>query len=220
MLKTVLRRLRRKQDKPLPAPVQDPTIPFDANGNRIRLPDGLSSQPGFHLTIEGRDNYLDIQGPTNIGHLTAHLGGGAHVVIGPGCLLPHLQIYASAGSVVLIGSHVSANGFLGLFAHEPRQIIIGSGCLLAGGVTISVSDAHSILDAKTGERLNRGRDVLVGDHVWLGQDARILKGVRIGNGSVIGSHAIVTRRIPPNSVAAGNPARVVRRGVRWVHELL
>jgi acetyltransferase-like isoleucine patch superfamily enzyme len=220
MLKAVLRRLRRRQGKPLPPPVQDPTIPIDASGNRIRLADGLSSNPGFHLTVEGGDNYLDIQGATNIGHLTTHLGGGAHVVIGPGCRLPHLQIYASAGAVVLIGAHVSSNGSLGLFAHEPRQIVIGPDCLLASGVSISVSDTHSILDLKTGKRLNRGRDVLVGDHVWIGENARILKGARIGSGSVIGAYAIVTRRIPPHSVAAGNPARVVRREVRWVHELL
>jgi acetyltransferase-like isoleucine patch superfamily enzyme len=215
MLNRLLKRLRAKPVRPLPPPPQDPTIRPDAEGNRVRMPDGLVC----HVTMEGTGNYLDIQGPTNIGHLQIHLGGNAHVVIGPHCVLPSTQIHTCRGAAVQIGGHTAAVGYVGMFAHEPAQIILGADCLLAGEVVFAASDAHAIYDAKTGKRINPARDILVGEHVWLGSKVRIHKGARIGKGTMIGANAIVTGRIPENCVAAGAPARVVRRGIRWSREL-
>lgn len=215
MLKRLLKRLRTKPVKPLPPPAKDDTIPIDGNGNRIRVPDGFTC----HLTIEGTGNYLDIQGPTQIGHLQVHLGGNAHVVIGPHCVLPNTNIYTCNGAVVQIGGHTAAVGYFGMFAHEPAQIILGADCLLAGEIVFAASDGHSIYDARTGQRINRARDILVGEHVWLGSQVRIHKGARIGKGTMIGANSIVTGRIPESCIAAGSPARVVRRGIRWGREL-
>ncbi|MBV9758771.1 MAG: hypothetical protein JO047_17135 [Alphaproteobacteria bacterium] len=79
---------------------------------------------------------------------------------------------------------------------------------------------HSILDAASGTRVNPARDVSLGDRVWVGQRSMILKGVTIGHDAIIGAGAVVTRSVPAHCIAAGNPARVVRRGVRWRPELL
>jgi acetyltransferase-like isoleucine patch superfamily enzyme len=64
------------------------------------------------------------------------------------------------------------------------------------------------------------RDVRVGHNVWIGYGACILRGVTVGENSVIGTSAVVTRTLPPNSVSAGNPARVIRMreeptSMRW-----
>lgn len=220
MLKTLLKRLRRQSITLLPPPVQDPTIPPDLNGNRIRVVDGLSTQSGFQLVVEGTNNYLDIAAPLESGRIIVHLSGSSHVTIGAGCILRNVHIYACPGAVIEIGPHVAMNGLCRFLAHEPKRIDIGSGCLLAGNIDVVVSDMHSILDIKTGKRINRGRDVIIGENVWIGQDVNVMKGAIIGSGSVIGAGAIVTRSIPNNSIAAGSPARVLRRGIRWVHELL
>jgi maltose O-acetyltransferase len=53
-------------------------------------------------------------------------------------------------------------------------------------------------------------DVIIGDNVWLGARVIVLKGVHVGENSVIAAGSIVTRSIPANAVAAGNPARVVK----------
>jgi galactoside O-acetyltransferase len=55
------------------------------------------------------------------------------------------------------------------------------------------------------------RPVRIGDKVWIGFGASILKGVNVGEGSVVGAKAVVTRDVPPYTVVAGNPARVVRQ---------
>ena len=76
---------------------------------------------------------------------------------------------------------------------------------------------HGIFDLATGERINLARDVMIGDHVWIGASARLLKGAAIGNGSIVGANSVVTGRFPENVALAGNPARIVREGVRWSH---
>jgi len=60
-----------------------------------------------------------------------------------------------------------------------------------------------------GAILQRG-PVIIGNNVWLGRNVAVMPGVSIGNGSVIGANSVVTKDIPPNSFAAGVPARVVR----------
>ncbi len=95
-----------------------------------------------------------------------------------------------------------------------NSVTIGRHCLLAGGVSIRDSDGHPV-DAR-GRRENHGpapesiRPVVIGDDVWIGAGARILKGVTIGDRAIVGAGAVVTKDVPSDSVAAGNPARIIR----------
>ena len=58
--------------------------------------------------------------------------------------------------------------------------------------------------------LSEHAPVIIEDNVWVGEFAAILKGVTVGKGSIIGSHSVVTKDVPPYSIAVGNPARIVR----------
>jgi acetyltransferase-like isoleucine patch superfamily enzyme len=106
-----------------------------------------------------------------------------------------------------------------------ERISIGSNVLIAGGVTIADSDFHPIAPASrladtiavsaVGNRLKRPpisvKPVIIEDDVWIGYNATILKGVRIGAGSIIAAGALVIEDVPPNSEVAGNPAKIVIR---------
>ena len=60
------------------------------------------------------------------------------------------------------------------------------------------------------------KDILIGEHVWIGYGATILKGSSLENNSTVGTESVVTGlHLPPNSVAAGNPARIIKYGVNW-----
>ena len=85
-------------------------------------------------------------------------------------------------------------------------------------IMMSVSDMHPIFDAD-GRRINPDGDIVIGDHVWIGFRCVVLKGARIGAGAVIGAGSIVHGDIPAGAVAAGNPARVIRRDVTWRRNL-
>jgi galactoside O-acetyltransferase len=55
------------------------------------------------------------------------------------------------------------------------------------------------------------RQMVVGDDVWIAEGATLLGGITVGDGAVIGAHAVVTKDVPPRTVVAGNPARVVKQ---------
>ena len=94
-----------------------------------------------------------------------------------------------------------------------RSVRIGRNCLFGANVLVCDTDFHAI--APEGRRRQRDpahigcAPVVIEDDVFLGAGAIILKGVRVGAGSIVGAGAVVTRDVPARSIVAGNPARVV-----------
>jgi acetyltransferase-like isoleucine patch superfamily enzyme len=95
----------------------------------------------------------------------------------------------------------------GVRISSAAEIQIEDNCMLANGVYITDSDWHGIYDRLS---LGKAQPVHLHKNVWIGDNAIVCKGVSIGENSVIGAGAIVVSSIPANSVAAGNPAKVVR----------
>lgn len=93
--------------------------------------------------------------------------------------------------------------------HCATSVTIGEDCAIAWGVVILDNDAHSINGAYS------RAPVRIGNHVWIGQGARVLKGVTIGDGAIVGLGAVVTRDVPARTLVVGQPARVVREDVEW-----
>jgi acetyltransferase-like isoleucine patch superfamily enzyme len=89
-----------------------------------------------------------------------------------------------------------------------KSIIIGDACMIAHGAYISDADWHGIYDRA--EPVGNTKPVIFEDNVWIGDSAIICKGVRIGKNSIIGAGAVVTKNVPPNSIFAGNPAKLVK----------
>lgn len=94
-----------------------------------------------------------------------------------------------------------------------RSVRIGNHCLLAGGVQVFDMDGHPV-DADE-RRVGKPTPpetiapVVIGDDVWIGTGAVILKGVRIGDRAIVGARSVVTKDVPADTIVAGNPARVV-----------
>lgn len=88
------------------------------------------------------------------------------------------------------------------------EIVIGDGVMLANGAYVTDSDWHMIYDRTN--RDERVTPVHIGKNVWLGDHATVLKGVTIGENSVVAARAVVTRDVPANVVVAGNPAKVIK----------
>ncbi len=112
---------------------------------------------------------------------------------------------------LIIGDHT----FIG---HDCRfavadSVLIGRFCLLAGGVTIADYDGHPVdpIRRRTEPASQEAiRPVVIGDDVWIGAGAVVLKGVTIGDRSIVAARAVVTRSVPADVVVAGNPARLVK----------
>lgn len=93
-----------------------------------------------------------------------------------------------------------------------ERIHIGDNVAIAHDVTIMDSDAHAILPNVD----HISSPVYIGDHVWIGTKAIILKGVTVGDGAVIAAGTVVTRDVPPKALVGGVPARIIREGVEWI----
>ena len=102
-----------------------------------------------------------------------------------------------------------------LVAGNQNSVRIGSDCIFAEGVEIWASDTHSILDINTNCRINNDAPIEIGNRVWLGNRALVMKGVKIGNDVVVAAGSIVTNNVPDNSLVAGVPAKVIKNNIRW-----
>lgn len=91
------------------------------------------------------------------------------------------------------------------------KITIGDDVAIARDVVIRDTDAHDILDGKH----QKTKPVSIGNHVWIGTRAMIMKGVTIGDGAIIAAGAIVTKDVPAKSIAAGIPAKIIKTDIEW-----
>lgn len=143
----------------------------------------------------------------------------ASLSLGYGCSLRG-RIIVEAGSHIVIGHGLVCAFFnIKMHANEGASIHVGNDCLFSN-VEVYNSDMHSIFDVATGERINPAKHVNIGDRVWLAADVRVLKGANISRDTVVGAGSVVTGSHPPNVILAGNPAKVVRQGVRWTRPTL
>lgn len=111
------------------------------------------------------------------------------------------------GSLVFIDSDTSFTNAGNIIAAEGFDVFIGKDCMFAENVTISNTDGHPIWSSE-GNRINEGGDIIIGEHVWIGRNSDILKGVTLDSGCIIGSRSVVTKDVPYASIAVGSPAKV------------
>lgn len=90
-----------------------------------------------------------------------------------------------------------------------NNIKIGNRVFILEGVTIIDSDVHSIFNKEV------SAPITIGDNVWIGINATILKGVNIGDGAVIGAGAVVTKDVPAKALVVGVPAKAIKENVEW-----
>ncbi|MCA9502768.1 MAG: acyltransferase [Myxococcales bacterium] len=192
--------------------------------DRRRLASFSSRHPGLRLAPDAS---------TNLASAHIALAPGAHLEIGPRVYTERrrhaVHISVAEGARVEIGADTWLRTDLGpviLFAFPGAHIKIGregflNGCHLSakGGIDIGDrvwigpgsrvwdADQHA-LDADRGERIE---PVTIGDHCWIAADVSVLRGVTIGEQSVVGTRSLVTKSLPPHSLAFGQPAVVTGR---------
>ena len=146
------------------------------------------------IWIYGNNNQLTIEEDAYIDAATLYIEGN-------GCNF-------TIGRKTYIGpSHLAVS-------EDGMQLLIGDDCMISSNVQIRTGDSHSILD-ENGRRTNPAASVVIGDHVWLGEGCKILKGVTLGENSIVATGAIVTKPFPNNVLVGGSPAKIIKENVNW-----
>lgn len=169
-------------------------------------------QPGAPVApclTQGEVHLLERNGGRIEVHPTALLNSrqdGYHV----GMPFQTTLIADAPGSVIKVGASCRIHG---AYLHAWDSIVIGKNVLIAAGTNIVDANGHSLAPRYARFRANfkdTPRGIVIGDHVWIGMNAIILKGVEIGECAVISAGAVVRESVPPFAVVEGNPAKVVR----------
>ena len=113
--------------------------------------------------------------------------------------------YTDFGKNITVGNHVFINA--GCKFQDQGGIVIGDGSLIGHNVVLATLD-HDLAPEK--RHILHPAPIHIGNNVWIGAGAVVTKGVTIGDNAVIAAGAVVTRDIPPNVIAAGVPAKVLR----------
>lgn len=142
-------------------------------------------------------------------------GDGNRVFVDHDSVCKGMDIWISNGSVLRVGNNTHFTGNIHLACLEGKTITIGKRCLFSNDITFRTGDSHVITDPDN-NRINYGRDITIGDHVWVGQQVIILKGANVGNDSIVGTRSLVTKGdYPANTILAGSPAKVIKENVSW-----
>ena len=200
--------------------------------NRIQVKPGNSMRVGFaerlrmkkvNIRIRGNGNSLLIGPGSMVANCKIRIDGCDQTIdIGEDCLYHAGKIYLryNKGQHIHIGDKTTIEDAY-LLTDEDASIEIGRDCMFSKFVHLRAGDGHSVLDVESAKRINRARNIIIGDRVWLGRAACILKGAVIPDGCVVGAHAVVTRQYEKAGCAiAGNPAIVVREGISWDRRML
>lgn len=112
------------------------------------------------------------------------------------------------GSFIKIGDNCRING---VYIHAQKGITIGANCVIASGVNIMDSNGHQLKSYDRTSGRDEPSEIVIGNNVWIGLNAIILKGTIIGNNAVIGAGSVVKGEYPANSLIMGNPAKLVKQ---------
>lgn len=187
--------------------------------NVLRTDGDLPHQAKFIFNTHG-NTQKDIQNcvfeisSTAHGHIrTTVSSSNSHIKIGRNTKLV-LDIRLWRNPYIEIGDFTTINK--ARIVSDKSDVIIGNDCMFSDEILIQSSDQHGIWDVRQDKLLNsHRRRVEIGHHVWVGRRATIMPDISIGDGSIIGTGAVVTKSMPECVAAVGIPAEVVREGVSW-----
>lgn len=196
-----------------------------------------------HSYISGKGNSIINNGGVRVDTRIQINGNGNRIVVEKGCLLQNslIKIKGNFNKVILKAySYISGSelwiednnctlsigkgSFVGHHTHlacteNDQKLIIGDDCMLSSYVQIRTGDSHSIVDLE-GKRINPAQSVLIGNHCWIGEGAKVMKGVVLEGDDVVSTGAIVTKSFGKYLLVGGTPAKVLKNDINWKSERL
>ncbi len=175
----------------------------------------------LELEIIGDNNTIVIGPGSRFNNVTFHVrGSGYRIEFGPNCTVSRGGNFwfEDEGGLLQVGRDTSMVDVHIAITERGSKVIIGEDCMFANDIDLRTGDSHSVIDVSTGERFNFPGDIHIGRHVWIAPHSVILKGVSIGENSIVAIGSVVTKSFESGVIIAGCPAKIIRSGVSWSRE--
>ena len=204
----------------------------------------LGERNGVHQSIQGKGNIIQMEG-ANFTNLELDIIGDNNTIVigtnsvfngtrfrvrgsdhyiefGPECRVTLRGVFwfEDNGCTLKVGRNTSMVDVHIAVTEPGSKVTIGENCMFANDIDIRTGDSHSIIDPLTSKRLNHAADVVIDNHVWVAPHVVILKGVHIGENSVIATGAVVTKSGGSGVIMGGNPAVEIKSSISWTRERL
>ena len=168
------------------------------------------------VQVSGNCNLILINSGTVLKKARLFIHGNHNkIIINQDSLLEGTYIHIEDNNCLI---QIGTNTYVGpshlACSEDGKTIIIGNECMLSSNIFVRTGDSHSIID-NNGNRINTAESILIDDHCWIGEGAKILKGVTLQKDTIVASGSIVTHSFPSNVILAGNPARIIKENVSW-----
>jgi acetyltransferase-like isoleucine patch superfamily enzyme len=199
----------------------------------------LRERSGIHQSIRGKGNVFQAQEVALSNVELDIIGDDNQIIIGKGCALTNvcfrlrgsghriefgencrvsrgaLLWFEDQNGLLQVGSNTTMVDVHIAVTETGSKVVIGQDCMFANDIDIRTGDSHSVIDLSTGERLNYPDNITIGRHVWIAPHSVILKGVNIGENSIIATGAVVTKSFGSGVIIGGNPAKAIKSGITW-----
>lgn len=166
----------------------------------------------------GTRPHFDVLDPPALNSTRIELLDGARLILDRNVLiLTGTYISASNRSLVTIGEDCYVSQEVKI--NSRASVTIGKNVLIGYQTMIMDYDGHAILPIDDLNNPNpevKSKPIVIEDNVWIGARVIILKGITIGSGSIIGANSCIVSDVPPNTIVAGNPAKVMRENISWL----
>lgn len=178
---------------------------------------------GLKIKIEGNNNTIKIEFPIYRFENNSFQISGDNNTISlkrSRFIIHNFKIGSHWGKnrLLFMDEDLSVDGCFLWMEDEGTSIRIGKDCMFSHDLFFRHSDGHCVID-ENGQVLNKAKEMIIGNHVWIGAWTRLCKNVCIPDGCIVGMGSIVTKKFTEkNAVIAGNPAKVVKQNVHWIRE--
>lgn len=182
----------------------------------------IFSFKGLNVTFNGKNNTIEIYQPIKkIYNINIDINGCDYTrtIIGKNSVIQNLVVNFFNGNnqQCIIGDEFNC-GSVTIFMHENSKLTIRNKCMFSSNITIWTADGHTVFNKDTKKVLNflPNRDLLIGEHSWIGYGCTIYKNGSLGKNSVLAGSSVLTKKIDAeNVVVAGNPAKIIKTNIDW-----
>lgn len=192
---------------------------------KIKLKGNVDAKVGSRVYIakcqcftNGGGNGIIIEEGTSLRNCRFFFKGNNNKVIIHSCC--HLQgatfWFEDDNNLIEIGKGTTTEGHCQFAACEECRIVVGSDCMFSHEIHLRTTDSHAIKNEQ-GLRINKAKEIYIGNHVWIGMQCLILKGSKVGDGSVCAARSTITSSSSNknNIILSGTPAREIKEHISW-----